>query len=145
MRSPQGHSPTAPCALCHPARQPGQGTRGREAVAGLLAGLLSGEVAQLLPKRAPLSPELVWELRLNQRRLAVPAWRLDGSFSASSPVTETAGGGSGSALSWEGEMVPSRATQHLLFKRLQLFYEAIVGFNAASAGLVTAAADSSSL
>lgn len=83
--SPQGHSPTAPCALCHPARRPGQGTCGRGAVAGLLAGLLAGEVAQLLPKRAPPSPELVWELQLNQRRLAVPAWRLDGSCSASSP------------------------------------------------------------
>lgn len=114
-------------------------------MAGLLAGLLAGKVAQPLLKRAPLSPELVWVLQLNHQRSAVPACPLDEACSASSPVTETLGDGWGSVLSWKGETVQSRATQHVLFKWLQLFYEAILGFNAACAGLVTAVAYSSCL
>lgn len=109
-------------------------------MAGLLAGLLAGDVAQLLLKRVPFSPELVWELQLNHQRSAVPACPPDESRSASSPVTETAGDGWGSVLPWEGGTVQSRATQHILFKWLQLFYEAILGFSAACAGLVTAVA-----
>lgn len=102
-------------------------------------------MAQLLLKRAPVSPELVWELQLNHQRLAVPVCPLDESCAASSPVTETSGDGWGSVLPWKGETIQSRATQHVLFKRLQSFYEAILGFNAACAGLVTAVTYSSCL
>lgn len=40
----------------------------------------------------------------------------------------------GSILSCPGKERQSRATQRVIFKQLQLFYEAILGFNAACVG-----------
>lgn len=50
-----------------------------------------------------------------------------------------------SVLSGKGELVQSGATQHVLLKWLQLFYEATLGFSAACAGPVTAVTYSSCL
>lgn len=116
-----GHSPTEPWAAAW------AGTP----ICGAMTGLLTGGGGTALAEMSSPFTSIVLGASAESLAFSCACVLPAESCSASHPVTGTSGDAGGPVLE---RTVQSRATQNVLFKQLQLFYETILGFNAAGAG-----------